>query len=92
MVEQAIRDHCELRDWFIRAMNVRSNHVHLVVLGVDAAPETVMKQCKEWATRRLREAGLAPPAGRMWTTHGSTRHLFTVESIGDAADYVLNRQ
>jgi REP element-mobilizing transposase RayT len=92
VAEQAIRDHCELRGWFIRALSVRSNHVHLVVLGVDAPPETIMKQCKDWATRRLRDAGLVPPQGRVWTAHGSTQYLFTVESVADAADYVLNRQ
>ncbi|MFG0283127.1 MAG: transposase [Phycisphaerales bacterium JB039] len=92
LVERAIRDHCLHRGWTLRAINVRSNHVHVVVLGADLAPEPIMKQLKDWATRRLREAEYVPGQGRVWTAHGSTRYLFTVESVEMAADYVINRQ
>lgn len=30
-VEHAIRETCEMRNWFLRAFNVRTNHVHIVV-------------------------------------------------------------
>ena len=31
LVEQAIRETCEVRKWILLAINVRTNHVHLVV-------------------------------------------------------------
>jgi hypothetical protein len=30
-VEQAIRTTCDLRQWCLRAINVRTNHIHIVV-------------------------------------------------------------
>ena len=30
-VEQTIRKHCRIRNWVLHAVNVRSNHVHVVV-------------------------------------------------------------
>ena len=31
IVEETIRRHCDLRGWHIHALNVRSNHIHIVV-------------------------------------------------------------
>src|SRR5687768_7467026 len=31
IVEQTIREHCEIRKWRLHAVNARSNHVHVVV-------------------------------------------------------------
>src|SRR5688500_14303497 len=31
IVEQTIRDHCRIRGWTLHALNVRTNHVHVVV-------------------------------------------------------------
>src|SRR5712691_9109075 len=30
-VEEAVHENCEIRKWVLRALNVRTNHVHLVV-------------------------------------------------------------
>src|SRR5688572_28029690 len=30
IVEQTIRDHCTIRRWSLHAVNVRTNHVHVV--------------------------------------------------------------
>ena len=57
IVDAAIRDVCAHRGWTLHALNVRTNHVHLVVTA-DSAPEQVMTTLKAWSTRRLREAGL----------------------------------
>jgi REP element-mobilizing transposase RayT len=54
LVEETIRAHCRLRKWQLHAINVRSNHVHLVVTA-DVAPEKVMSQLKAWCSRRLSE-------------------------------------
>jgi hypothetical protein len=73
------------------ALNVRSSHVHVVVSGVCISPEAAMGQFKSWATRRLREAGLRGEE-RVWTREGSTRHLFTQESVARAVKYVMEGQ
>jgi REP element-mobilizing transposase RayT len=91
VVDAAIREACEHRAWVNHALNVRSNHVHLVVTA-NTSPERAMADLKAWGTRRLRERGLAPPLGRMWTAHGSTRYLFDHRSLGMAIDYVVRHQ
>ena len=91
IVDATIREHCELRKWNLHALNVRSNHVHLVVVA-PVAPETVMGQCKAWASRRLREAGLVEERTQVWTRHGSTRYLNTRASVDGAVRYVLDGQ
>jgi REP element-mobilizing transposase RayT len=90
-VDQAIREACEHRGWRLEALNVRTNHVHVVV-SAPVAPELTMTTMKAWATRRCREAGLLAPGRKLWTRHGSTRYLWTEQAIDDAAEYVAERQ
>src|SRR4051794_18420754 len=52
VVARAIRDRCRHCGWVLHAVNVRTNHVH-VVLGAGSPPERVMNQLKSWATRRM---------------------------------------
>ena len=92
VVEQAIRDHASFRQWDAPAINARSNHVHVVVAAPTIRPEPIMKQFKEWGTRRLRTAGLAPAVGEVWTPHGSTRYLYEPGSLEAAIRYVLFEQ
>ena len=91
VIEQAIRDHCAHRKWWLGAVNVRSNHVHCVVGSAGVDPSEVVRQLKSWATRRLREANLAG-AGRVWTRHGSTRYLFERRFVELAMQYTLEEQ
>jgi REP element-mobilizing transposase RayT len=91
VVERAVLDHCAIKGWRLLALNVRSSHVHVVVSNVPVSPEAAMGQFKSWATRRLREAGLRGEE-RVWTREGSTRHLFTEESVARAVRYVLEGQ
>ncbi len=51
-----------------------------------------MDQFKAWATRRLREAGLAKNDSRVWTEHGSTRWINSDIGLQEAIDYVMNGQ
>lgn len=91
IVDQTIRDHCRHRSWVLLALNVRSNHVHVVVrCPPDTTPEDAMSQLKAWCTRRLRAAGLA--AAKPWTEHGSTRWINTDTSLNSAIDYVIRLQ
>jgi REP element-mobilizing transposase RayT len=92
-VEQAIKDHCTLRSWKLHALNVRSNHVHLVVTCPDrVTPENAMSQFKAWTTRTLRETGHVEPNQKTWTEHGSTRWIDSESSLKKAIDYVLYHQ
>ena len=90
-VDAAIREHCAYHGWTLHALNVRTNHVHVVVCS-PKPPELVMNSFKACATRRLRERGLASPADRLWTRHGSTRYIANEASLDVVCDYTLNRQ
>ncbi|MBX3380305.1 MAG: transposase [Phycisphaeraceae bacterium] len=93
IVEQTIRNHCEIRHWTLRAINVRTNHVHVVVSCPESvSPEEAMSQFKAWSTRRLREAKLVSSDARVWVEHGSTRWLNNEEGYRGAVDYVLHGQ
>ena len=47
IVARAITDHCRIRDWELLALNVRRNHVHLVVAcPPEVAPENALAQFK----------------------------------------------
>ena len=54
VVEATIRKHCEIRKWILHALNIRSNHVHVVVSAANYDPETVASQFKAWCTRMLK--------------------------------------
>lgn len=92
VVDGAIREVCRRRDWRLHALNVRSNHVH-VVAGIGAvSPETAMQQLKSWGTRALYDAGLFERNCGIWTRHGSTRYLWDQKSLDAAIVYVMDEQ
>ncbi|MEZ5993578.1 MAG: transposase [Planctomycetota bacterium] len=91
VVDAAIQETCEHRGWTLKALNVRSNHVHMVVVTLEQSIK-VMNDCKAWATRKLRAVGLASSEQRVWTRRGSCRKLFTAEAVRNAVDYTMNRQ
>ncbi|MBI2767326.1 MAG: transposase [Chloroflexi bacterium] len=90
-MKRTILEVCETRGWNLFAINVRTNHVHVVVTAT-APPERVLNDFKAWCTRRLRECGLASPGVHIWSRHGSTRHLWTDEHVAVAKHYVLYEQ
>jgi REP element-mobilizing transposase RayT len=96
IVEQVVRDHCNFRHWVLPAVNVRTNHVHLVVTA-DVAPEDIINQLKAWCSRRLNEhsGSRSDPAEdrrRWWTRHGSTKWINDEQYFRNAIRYVLERQ
>ncbi len=91
VVRAAIGQTARLRGWNLHAVNVRSNHIHLVVTARES-PERVMNIVKSWCTRRLREAALVAPDERVWVRHGSTRHLWEPAQIVAACEYVCEHQ
>lgn len=91
VVDRTIREVCAHRGWTIRALNVRSNHVHIVT-GAGKSPELAMNSFKSWATRRLVEGGHFQREHRIWSRHGSTRWVTTEESLASAIEYVEKMQ
>ncbi|MBK6318924.1 MAG: hypothetical protein IPF51_09125 [Dehalococcoidia bacterium] len=90
-VDTSIRRTCGLRQWDLLALNVRSNHVHVVV-GAESPEEKVLADLKAWATRALRDAGLAAQSADVWSHHGSTRVLTTDSAVAGAILYTLFEQ
>jgi REP element-mobilizing transposase RayT len=91
-VEVASRETCEIRGWHLHAINVRTNHVHLVVSAGEKKPEIVLNACKSNATRRMRETGCWQSTTSPWADNGSKRYLWNEQSIARAVDYVINGQ
>ena len=91
VVEATIHEVASHRGWAVLALNVRTNHVHVIV-SADTTPERVMNDFKSYATRRMRERGLLPESVKVWTRHGSTRYLWDDESIFAAGRYVAEGQ
>ena len=90
-VKAAVRSVCEYRGWALLAINVRSNHVHVVLSG-EESPERMMNAFKSWSTRALREAQLTSDIGKTWARHGSTRYLWDEHDLEEACLYVINGQ
>ena len=95
-VRETFADVALYRNWTIRALNVLSNHVHLVIETDEhpdkANPDKVVATFKAKATRKLREAKLFPAEQEIWAVKGSTRYLKSPESIERAIHYTLNMQ
>lgn len=91
VVEEAIREVCDVRGYGLFAVNVRTNHAHSVVSNSDK-PERLMNSFKAYSTKALRTAGLLAADARAWSRHGSTRYLWTDDHISAAVDYVVNGQ
>jgi REP element-mobilizing transposase RayT len=91
VVDRTIREVCEYRDWVLHALNVRSNHVHIVVSAA-CRPEYAMTSFKSWSTRRLREARLIAPGIKIWSRHGSTRYLWSDDALVAACLYTEEDQ
>jgi REP element-mobilizing transposase RayT len=90
-VEEACREHCRIRGWHLLVVGARTNHMHVVV-GADAAPNTVRDQLKANCTRRLRTQPTPLIVERTWTRSGDCQILDTDEEIDAAVRYVLEAQ
>jgi len=87
-VAAAITEVCTVRGYRLRAINARSNHVHVVVEAANK-PEPLMRAFKSYATRKLRELGLMTVEIEPWSRHGSTLYLWAEEEVDSAVQYVL---
>ena len=91
-MEKAIRETCAIRGWHILAINVRTNHVHVVVAVGSTDPDKVLLAFKANATRQMRADGVWTSDLSPWVEKGSKRRLWNEQSVWNACDYVLNGQ
>lgn len=90
-VEEAIRRVCVMRGFRLIAINVRTNHVHVVV-AAETSPDKVLSAFKANATRELREAGLVKIGSSVWSRGGSNRFLWKPRNVESAVNYTLHGQ
>ncbi len=90
LVHRTIVEVSEARGWTMLAVNVRTNHVHVVVSG-RTPPEEMMTAFKAWSTRTLRREHAAGAEERIWARHGSTRYLWQEDAVTAACRYVRDQ-
>jgi REP element-mobilizing transposase RayT len=73
-------------------MNVRTNHIHMVVSIGTARPERALNDFKAYATRRMRREACWFFRTSPWADKGSKRYLWNERSVERAVDYVMNHQ
>jgi REP element-mobilizing transposase RayT len=88
VVAAAIRQICEHSQWYLHALGVRSNHVHVVVTAPDCGPAKVMGVLKVASSKAL---GSLVSRKRCWTSSGSRRYLRTQDSLEAAVRYVTSQ-
>jgi len=91
VVEASVRELCQRREFDLRAVNVRTNHVHVVVSAAQK-PERVADGLKANATKSLRESGLISSDAKVWSRGRSRRYLWKPRHVGAAIEYTLNGQ
>jgi len=91
-VNKAIREVCKHRGWTMLAINVRTNHFHVVVATPGPKPFRALNTFKAYSTRKMRETGCWESERTPWVDKGSERWLWNEDSIANACDYVANGQ
>ena len=91
IVEAAIRETCLIRTWQLWTINVRTNHVH-VVISAPKNPKAILSALKANATRALKEAGIWTSELSPWSFGGSRKYLWDDDELADAIAYVESAQ
>ncbi len=78
------------RDWHLMAAQVRTTHVHLVLVS-SAEADRVLVACKAAATKALNLAD-GDLQRKRWSRGGSTRGLRTPSAVSAAVHYVVDGQ
>ena len=91
VVDQVVQEVAAYKGWYLHALHVRTNHVHVVV-AADRKPELIMNAFKSHITRALRSSGLCGEEERIWSRHGSTRYLWDEWNVERACQYVIEEQ
>ncbi|HUU99000.1 MAG TPA: transposase [Phycisphaerae bacterium] len=91
IVQEAILEVVARKNWSLHELNVRSNHVHVVVSAPEH-PDRVVNTFKSISTRRLRESALLDAATSPWLRGASRKYLWTPDALEAACRYVLDGQ
>jgi REP element-mobilizing transposase RayT len=91
VIDNSIRNTCEIRKWRLWALNVRTNHLHCVVTA-DCNPKTVLIALKANATRSMKADGCWASELSPWAQGGSKKYLWTEEELANAIVYVVEDQ
>jgi REP element-mobilizing transposase RayT len=89
IVLETIIKHCDIRQWHLYAVHVRSNHVHIVVKSNKSADLTA-SELKNWSARMLRKEGFDIPM--VWTRGGSNKMIFMKPKLKEKIHYVVYEQ
>ena len=79
-VEEAIIEVCDYRKWSLLAINVRTNHFHVVTITPELKPGRSLNAFKAYATRKMRERGCWKSDRSPWVDKGSERWLWNEAS------------
>ncbi|HKR32184.1 MAG TPA: transposase [Terriglobales bacterium] len=91
-IDHAIRQTCEMRSWLLRALNVRTNHVHVVLSADSNHPDRILNALKANSTSRLRNDRDWSRVSSPWSEGGSKRYVWTEVGLERVIDYVVNGQ
>ena len=92
IVETAVREVCEYKNWLLHAINIRTNHGHTVVSTGEVPSRMALNAFKAYSTRHLRAKNLWLFQHSPWADKGSCRMLWNQESLHRAIEYVVNGQ
>jgi REP element-mobilizing transposase RayT len=92
VVLENIQEVCAYKKWQLLAAHVRVNHIHLVVQAGKETPESIMRSLKSYASRALNQSFAESPRRKRWARHGSTRYIWTAESLKTVVEYVKDGQ
>ncbi|HLB56824.1 MAG TPA: transposase [Coxiellaceae bacterium] len=91
VIREATVNLCNKNNWRLYAMHIRSNHVHLTIKA-DDEPEKMMTKIKSNATFALRKKCGFAVDQKIWSRHGSTKYIWTPESLYYTSDYTTECQ
>ena len=92
IIEQTIREVCKFKDWVLHALNVRTNHVHIVVSTGNNSAKSALNAFKAYSTRNLKKNNLWNFDHSPWSDKGSERFLWNEKSLETAIEYVVSGQ
>lgn len=92
IVENTIRQVCEFKKWILYALNVRTNHIHLIVSIGDASSKAALNALKAYTTKHLRQNNCWNFPHSPWSDKGSRRYLWNEKSLEIAIEYVISGQ
>ena len=83
----------EFRKWLLIAVAIMRNHVHVEV-GVpgDPDPDTILRDYKAYASRKINASWPRPASDSWWTESGSKRKLKDEAAVLAAAKYIRDQE